>query len=126
MSRHTTIIMGEDKLHFSSGGKLHRMTKLEPKTEHFCALPGCTNLVTNYKNQVRDCCSGHHGRQLSADKAKMKVGLRDPFEIMEALKNHECSLRRTAEYFEVDRSVLRERMYEFKIKINKIVVMDEK
>ena len=126
MSRHTTIIMGEDKLHFSSGGKLHRMTKIEPTTEHFCALPGCTNLVTNYKNQVRDCCSGHHGNQLIAEKTKMKKGLRDPFKIMEALKKHECSLTRTAEYLKVGRSVLQERMVEFRIKINKIVVMGEK
>ena len=125
MSRHTTIIMGEDKLHFS-GGKLHRMTKVEPKTEHFCALPGCTNLITNYKNQVRDCCSGQHNSQLRAEKAKMKIGLRDPFEIMEALKKHECSLTRTAEYFKVNASVLNDRMNEFRIKINKIVVIDEK
>ena len=125
MSKHTTIIMGEDKLHFS-GGELHSMTKVEPKTEHFCALPGCINLVTNYKYQVRDCCSGHHSNQLRAEKSKMKTGLRNSSEIMEALKKHECSLTRTAEYLKVARSVLRERMYEFKIKINKIVVMDEK
>lgn len=124
MTKYTTIIMGVDKIHFA-GGRLRRITKVEPTVEHFCAFPGCTNPVKNYKDQVKDCCSSQHSSQLRAEKVKIKTGLRDPLEIMEALKEHECSLTCTAKYFKVNISVLRERMVEFRIKINKIVVMDE-
>lgn len=125
MTKYTTIIMGEDKLHFV-GTKLRRIAKMEPTTEHFCAFPGCTNLVRNYKHTVRDCCSGQHSRQLRAEKTKIKTGLRDPFEIMKALKKHECSLTCTAEHLKVSIYVLQERMYEFRIRIKKTVVMDDK
>lgn len=125
MNKYITIIMGQDKLHFV-GDKLNRITKGEPTEEHVCALPGCINLVKNYKHQVKDCCSGQHGSQLRAEKAKIKTGLRDPFEITEALKKHRCSLKCTAEYLKVHISILADRMNEFNIKIKKIVVMDEK
>jgi len=125
MTKYTIIIMGQDKLHFT-GDKLRKMAKVEPTKEHFCAFPSCTNLVTNYKNRVRDCCSGQHSNQLRAEKAKIKTGLRNPFEIMEVLKKHECSLVRTAEYFKVNISTIQDRMNEFRIKIKKTVVMDEK
>lgn len=124
MTKYTTIIMGMDKIHFA-GDKLRRITKVEPTAEHLCAFPSCTNLVKNYKDQVKDCCSSQHGSQLRAEKVKIKTGLRNPFEIMEVLKEHGCSLTCAAKYFKVNISVLRERMVEFRIKINKIVVMDE-
>jgi len=123
--KNTTIIMGEDKFHFA-GDKLNRMTRIEPKAEHFCAFPGCTNLVRNYKHQVKDCCSSQHGRLLIAEKTKIKTGLRDPLEIIEALEKHDCYLKHTAKYFNVHISVLRERMYEFGIEVKRIVVMDDK
>ena len=122
---YTKIIMGGEKFHFS-GSTLVNITKEAPTEEHFCARKGCSNPVTDYKYQIRDCCSGHHASQHRAEKLKIKTGLRDPAKMVEVLNNNGCSIKKSAEYFKTTRSTVNDRMHEFGIVIKKTAIMSNK
>lgn len=122
---YTKIIMGGEKFHFS-GSTLVRVIKKTPTEEHFCAKKGCHNLVTNYKYQTIDCCSGQHASQHQSEKVKIKTGIRDPHEIVEVLNNNGCSIKKSAEYFKTTSSTVNDRMREFGIKIEKTAIMSNK